>query len=197
MPKIKYVGRKAGPIGETAFSHDTNITWFPGTVKNVPQAIAARMLNHPDVFALADPDQDEDDGDASTPAPQPEPVAQVQQQEQDEDDDANLTPGQRRMAAFAAGDTGNENELALGAGDQVVAAAGTGVAGAADPATGNIAAATDAAAMTLAPGGTVAAPAPAPAPAAAHRPHPRPPRRSGAKAWHGLRARCSRRPGTR
>jgi hypothetical protein len=144
MPKIKYVGLKTGPLGETAFSHDTNITWFPGTVKDVPQAIAGRMLAHPDVFALADAEAEEDDGDRSTPIVQ---AAQVQQQGDDGDDGEELTEQQKRMAAFAAGDTGNENDLALGAGDQVVAAAGTG----------------DAAAMTLAPGGTVQAPAPAPA----------------------------------
>jgi hypothetical protein len=166
MPKIKYVGLKTGPLGETAFSHDTNITWFPGTVKDVPQAIAGRMLRHPDVFALADPFQDEEDGDRSTPIVQPALAEQVQQQAgdgDDGDDSKELTEQQKRMAAFAAGDTGNENDLALGAGDQVVAAAGTG---AIETATAAVGSADLAAAMTLAPGGTVQAPAPAPAPAA-------------------------------
>lgn len=151
MPKIKYVGLKKGPIGETAFAHETNITWFPGTVKSVPQAIAARMLNHPDVFALAADDAAEDDGDAS--APQAEPVqAAVPQRQEDhggDGEDAKLTPQQQRMAQFAAGDTGNENEMALGAGE-------------ATPTPAEAQTDAPAAAATLAPGGTIA-----PAPAAA------------------------------
>ena len=47
--KIKYVGVKED--GETAFSRDTGITWFPGTCEDVPAAMAAKMLRHPDVFA--------------------------------------------------------------------------------------------------------------------------------------------------
>lgn len=52
MTKLKYVGLKQD--GETAFSAETQITWFPDTVEDVAAPIAARMLNHPDVFALAD-----------------------------------------------------------------------------------------------------------------------------------------------
>lgn len=47
--KIKYVGVKQD--GETAFSRETGITWFPGTCEDVPVAMAAKMLKHPDVFA--------------------------------------------------------------------------------------------------------------------------------------------------
>lgn len=61
MPKIKYAGVKQG--GETAFFHETGgITWYPGTVRNIADAaLAARMLQHPDVFASAGNDA-EDDG---------------------------------------------------------------------------------------------------------------------------------------
>lgn len=50
MAKIKYVGLKQD--GETAFSRETGITWFPGVSEEVPDGIAKRMLNHPDVFEL-------------------------------------------------------------------------------------------------------------------------------------------------
>lgn len=50
--KIKYVGMKQD--GETAFSDETRITWFPGSVEDVPDAVAERMLKHPDVFAVHD-----------------------------------------------------------------------------------------------------------------------------------------------
>ena len=52
MTKLKYVGLKQD--GETAFSTETNITWFPGSVEDVPDAVAERMLKHPDVFAVDD-----------------------------------------------------------------------------------------------------------------------------------------------
>lgn len=48
--KIKYVGLKED--GEAAFSDETQITWLPGSVQDVPLAIAQRMLKHPDVFAV-------------------------------------------------------------------------------------------------------------------------------------------------
>jgi hypothetical protein len=47
--KIKYVGVKQD--GETAFSSETGITWFPGSRETVAPAVAAKMLKHPDVFA--------------------------------------------------------------------------------------------------------------------------------------------------
>lgn len=50
--KIKYVGLKED--GEAAFSNETQITWLPGSVQDVPLAIAQRMLKHPDVFAVDD-----------------------------------------------------------------------------------------------------------------------------------------------
>lgn len=52
MAKIKYVGLKQD--GETAFSRDTGITWFQGDSHEVPDGMAKRMLQHPDVFALDD-----------------------------------------------------------------------------------------------------------------------------------------------
>lgn len=49
MPRIKYVGTKDD--GESAFSRETQITWFPGDSHDMTDAMAARMLQHPDVFA--------------------------------------------------------------------------------------------------------------------------------------------------
>ena len=49
--KIKYVGLKQF---EDAFSGETGKTWGPGIEHDIDPAIAARMLRHPDVFALAD-----------------------------------------------------------------------------------------------------------------------------------------------
>lgn len=54
MTKLKYVGLKLD--GERAFKEKTGIEWFPGTVEDVPAALATDMLKHPDVFALADAD---------------------------------------------------------------------------------------------------------------------------------------------
>lgn len=195
MPKLKYAGLKKGPLGETAFSHETGITWFPGTVRNVAHAIAVRMLNHPDVFQAAADDEPEDDGDASTPpveAPAPEAAVVVPLQDAG-DEDETLTPTQQRMAAFAAGDTGNEDEFSLGAGDagsgDVNPAAGgpfgDPVAGP-DQVTETPTGAVDTSGMTLAPGRNVSAvtdpavmrelapstPAPAPAPAPSPTPAP-------------------------
>ena len=50
--KIKYIGQKTD--GETAFIAETQITWMPNAEHDIPAAVAERMLNHPDVFALAD-----------------------------------------------------------------------------------------------------------------------------------------------
>ena len=50
--KIKYIGQKTD--GETAFIAETQITWMPDAEHDIPAAVAERMLNHPDVFALAD-----------------------------------------------------------------------------------------------------------------------------------------------
>lgn len=54
--KIKYVGVKTD--GETAFIGDTGITWMPGdshpVADRITVALATRMLQHPDVFALDD-----------------------------------------------------------------------------------------------------------------------------------------------
>lgn len=180
MPKLQYAGLKKGPIGETAFIHETGVTWFPGTVKNIPQAIAVRMLVHRDVFMRVPDDVPEDDGDPSPHVEElAQPSAQVQEIEQDEDLE-NLTPAQRRMAAFAAGDKGNEDEFALGAGEAGLNPEGAttqGAAPAADTGTGENNAPADLSAtstgsadtsgMTLAPGGTVQAASAAPEAAAA------------------------------
>lgn len=50
--QIKYVGKKDD--GETAFSRETGAPaiWFKGDSFEVPDAIAKRMLQHPDVFEL-------------------------------------------------------------------------------------------------------------------------------------------------
>lgn len=53
MPRIKYVGLKED--GETAFASECGIERFmPGTHQVVDDTLAAKMLKHPDVFALAD-----------------------------------------------------------------------------------------------------------------------------------------------
>ncbi|MFZ2306838.1 MAG: hypothetical protein WAW73_17465 [Rhodoferax sp.] len=48
--KLKYVGLKVN--GSTAFKAQTGITWLPGDCHEVKDDIAAKMLKHPDVFAL-------------------------------------------------------------------------------------------------------------------------------------------------
>jgi hypothetical protein len=49
--KIKYVGVKLG--GETAFASESSISlWLAGDSHEVKDAVAAKMLKHPDVFAL-------------------------------------------------------------------------------------------------------------------------------------------------
>lgn len=51
--KIKYVGAKID--GETAFANLSGIErWMPGDSFDVKDGVATRMLQHPDVFALAD-----------------------------------------------------------------------------------------------------------------------------------------------
>lgn len=52
MTQIKYVGVKLN--GERAFKEDTGIEWMPGDSHDVKPDIAAKMLKHPDVFALDD-----------------------------------------------------------------------------------------------------------------------------------------------
>lgn len=49
--KIRYVGLKQE---ESAFSNVTGITWAQGTVESVDIKHVAAMLNHPDVFELAE-----------------------------------------------------------------------------------------------------------------------------------------------
>jgi hypothetical protein len=49
--KIKYVGVKLD--GETAFASESGIAvWLHGDAHEVKGAVAAKMLKHPDVFAL-------------------------------------------------------------------------------------------------------------------------------------------------
>lgn len=51
--KIKYVGVKLD--GETAFASESGIAmWLDGDSHEVKDALAAKMLKHPDVFALDD-----------------------------------------------------------------------------------------------------------------------------------------------
>lgn len=47
--KLKYVGLKLD--GEAAFERDTGLVWMPGDEHEVTEALAVRMLAHPDVFA--------------------------------------------------------------------------------------------------------------------------------------------------
>jgi len=49
--KIKYVGVKLD--GETAFASESGIAlWLAGEVHEIKDAVGAKMLKHPDVFAL-------------------------------------------------------------------------------------------------------------------------------------------------
>ena len=51
--KIKYVGVKAD--GETAFAYLSGVAlWMDGDEHEIKDDVAKRMLQHPDVFALAD-----------------------------------------------------------------------------------------------------------------------------------------------
>lgn len=51
--KIKYVGVKLD--GETAFASESGVAlWLDGDSHEVKDAVAAKMLKHPDVFALDD-----------------------------------------------------------------------------------------------------------------------------------------------
>lgn len=50
--KLKYVGLKER---ETAFQPETGVEWGPGIEHDIKdEALCARMLKHPDVFAVAD-----------------------------------------------------------------------------------------------------------------------------------------------
>ena len=63
--KLKYVGLKPQC---TAFKLETGITWLPGAVHDVKDALATKMLKHPDVFAVAAkaaaPEQEAEQGEA-------------------------------------------------------------------------------------------------------------------------------------
>lgn len=50
--KLNYVGRKTD--GERAFKEETGIEWMPGDSHLVDAKIAARMVKHPDVWALSE-----------------------------------------------------------------------------------------------------------------------------------------------
>lgn len=68
MPKIKYVGTK--PDGETAFSLAAGAPaiWMAGDVFEVAEPLAAKMLQHPDVFALDAPEQTSGSTEPTAPA---------------------------------------------------------------------------------------------------------------------------------
>ncbi len=66
MTKLKYVGLKES--GERAFKEETGIEWHPGSEHDVTPAHAAKMLKHPDVFALADGSTEIALGEAKKPA---------------------------------------------------------------------------------------------------------------------------------
>ena len=67
--RIKYVGTKEG--GETAYSTLTGIArWMIGDVLDVDAKHVGQLLQHPDVFALAD------EPEAPTPVPAAKPLAE-------------------------------------------------------------------------------------------------------------------------
>jgi hypothetical protein len=73
---IAYAGAKQD--GETAFfQHTGGITWMPGSVHQVEASLAARMLEHPDVFRLATTEDMIAAGIAAAPAPGPAPAAPI------------------------------------------------------------------------------------------------------------------------
>lgn len=74
--KIKYVGLKDE---ETAFSPESGIVWTPGLSRDIADAsLAARMLKHPDVFAIDDSSEPPAKTKASAPAPAPsQPAAPI------------------------------------------------------------------------------------------------------------------------
>lgn len=62
--KLKYVGLKER---ETAFQSETGVEWWPGIEHDIKdEALCARMLKHPDVFAVADETEPDSDTNPDT-----------------------------------------------------------------------------------------------------------------------------------
>ena len=80
--KLKYVGHKPQC---TAFKLETGITWLPGAVHEVKDALAAKMLKHPDVFAAAakaaEPEQNEDQADMGNPITELTPLESMSKEQ--------------------------------------------------------------------------------------------------------------------
>jgi len=80
--EIKYVGRKQQC---TAFKADTGISWLPGAVHEVKDAIATKMLKHPDVFAAVakavEPEQNEELDDVGNPTTELTPLESMSKEQ--------------------------------------------------------------------------------------------------------------------
>lgn len=87
--KIKYVGLKQF---EDAFKGETGVTWGPGVEHDIDAAIAARMLKHPDVFALS-ASVKEPETPKQPEAPALVAEAQEPQEEAQQTDDTGNVPG--------------------------------------------------------------------------------------------------------
>jgi hypothetical protein len=86
--KIKYVGVKLD--GETAFANESGVAlWLEGDSHEVKDAVAAKMLKHPDVFALdeaikaAEPVPVTEQGEPVIPAEDAELLSMTKEQLQD------------------------------------------------------------------------------------------------------------------
>lgn len=102
--KLQYVGCK--PF-ENAFESETGVTWAPGVAHDIENpTLAARMLQHPDVFALDDKAVAKAPAPAPKPIPEPkpEPVAE-QEPEQPQADEPEQAEAAEPQSA--ASDTGN------------------------------------------------------------------------------------------
>lgn len=72
--KIKYVGLKDF---EDAFHTETGVTWGPDVSHDIKPDIAARMLRHPDVFAMAEADEPGDKKPAGDEKPEGDKVPEA------------------------------------------------------------------------------------------------------------------------
>lgn len=98
--KIIYVGVKED--GETAFASQTGIErWMQGDVHDIPTAVAARMLEHPDVFAKADEARRAPAPEKAAPEP-PEPVEAAVADTAVDTSSVTLAPGAEVKAAVRA-----------------------------------------------------------------------------------------------
>lgn len=184
MPKVHYVGLKQD--GETAFRELTNIErWMPGDAHELPQPVAARLLQHPDVFSLT---KHATFAPAVPPAPPAPPQREktVEQLELElaalesagyEDADAAVADLRAHFGDLFTADDENEVRQVLGKASSTDTAPGTAGDAVQETATGSA----DTSGISLAPGGTVTAPAPAPTPAPTPAPAPAAAKKAAAK----------------